>query len=54
MSKQQTALRPNKKLLVISSVTLVLWIGVLVWMYVKWVWPTRINGSPTTNLEQTE
>jgi hypothetical protein len=53
MSEQPTALRPNKKLLVISSVVLVLWIGVLVWMYVKWVWPTRVNGSPTT-LEQAD
>ncbi|HEY1683415.1 MAG TPA: hypothetical protein VGG19_01515 [Tepidisphaeraceae bacterium] len=44
MSEQPIGLKPNKKLLLVSSVMLVLWIGVLVWIYCKWVWPTRENG----------
>lgn len=53
MSQTPTTLRPNKKLLLFSSIALVLWIGILIWIYAKWVWPTRASGAPTT-LEQTD
>lgn len=46
-------IKPQKKLLVISSILLIAWIGLLVWMYVSWVWPSRENGTPTP-IEKTE
>jgi hypothetical protein len=47
MVEQTKGLRPRKKLLVISSILLAIWVGVLVWIYVKWVWPIRQHGQDT-------
>lgn len=52
MAEPVTTIRPNRKLLIISSILLAIWIGVLVWIYVKWVWPSRQNGA--TQIEKTE
>ena len=44
-------LKPHKKLLLISSVLLAIWTGVLIFIYVKYVWPTRIGGATTTQVQ---
>ncbi|HWB52648.1 MAG TPA: hypothetical protein VG722_00580 [Tepidisphaeraceae bacterium] len=45
--EHKPAFRPQKKLLVISSILLAIWIAVLIWIYAKWVWPSRQHGQDT-------